>query len=306
MQVIFTCGTPRNADTHTHTSTPLSSITFTDFQEYSTSQSYFPTWCVVFGMHEIGTICPIGGNGAFGGPWKSPFWNIRHKTKTKQCQMFFFTGLSGFFGAWDSGSHDRALSTPRRCLDAQKSDREKGVTRSHRAPVAQNGILGPQNPRSVTFGTGKRVITKGVFSLEESQASQKSQTSLNSREYGWLLLYFPQSGGSLKSLESLNSLESLENGLFWKDPFSKRPLFPNPKLGGAWKQFTFMHKRSQTFLVMIFQFWGVRNVADLWWQLFLQNLSQEKQAWQCHRKLRHNLHSKPSLSPERHSGDIHA
>ena len=46
-----------------------------------------------------------------------------------------------------------------------------------------------------------------------------------------------QSGGSLeslKSLKSLNSLESLENGLFWKDPFSKRPLFPNPNKSRKW------------------------------------------------------------------------
>ena len=35
---------------------------------------------------------------------------------------------------------------------------------------------------------------------------------------------FHSPGGSLKSLESL------ENGLFWEDPFSKRPLFPNPIL----------------------------------------------------------------------------
>ena len=52
---------------------------------------------------------------------------------------------------------------------------------------------------------GKGVITKGVFSLDESLESQKSL------ENGRIPLYFPQSGGSL---ESLNSLESLENGLF--------------------------------------------------------------------------------------------
>ena len=77
-------------------------------------------------------------------------------------------------------------------------------------------------------GPEKGVITKGVFSLEESLESLKFLDSLESLENGRILLYFPQSGGSLKSLESLNSLESLENGLFWKDPFSKRPLFPNP------------------------------------------------------------------------------
>ena len=46
-----------------------------------------------------------------------------------------------------------------------------------------------------------RVITKGVFSLEESLEPLKN---------GRILLCFPHSGDSLESLESLNSLESLE------------------------------------------------------------------------------------------------
>ena len=54
-------------------------------------------------------------------------------------------------------------------------------------------------------GPEKGVITKGVFSLEESL---ESLDSLKSLENGRILLCFPQSGGSL---ESLNSLES---GLF--------------------------------------------------------------------------------------------
>ena len=57
----------------------------------------------------------------------------------------------------------------------------------------------------------KKVITKGVSSLEESLESLKS---LNSLENGRILDCFPQSGGSLKSLETLNSLETLENGHF--------------------------------------------------------------------------------------------
>ena len=65
-----------------------------------------------------------------------------------------------------------------------------------------------------TNRTGKGVITKGVFSLKESLESLKSLDSLESLENGGILLYFPQSGGSVKSPESLNSLESLENGLF--------------------------------------------------------------------------------------------
>ena len=55
-----------------------------------------------------------------------------------------------FLGAWDSRPRDRALSALRHCLDAYNSDREEGVLRPHRAPVAQNGILGPENLKSRT------------------------------------------------------------------------------------------------------------------------------------------------------------
>ena len=63
------------------------------------------------------------------------------------------------------------------------------------------------------LGTGKGVITKGVFSLEQSLDSLKSLNSLESLENGQVLFCFPQPGSSL-DLESLNSLESPENGLF--------------------------------------------------------------------------------------------
>ena len=53
-------------------------------------------------------------------------------------------------------------------------------------------------------GPEKGVITKGVFSLEESLESPKSLHSLESLENGRILLSFPQSGGSLESLDSLN------------------------------------------------------------------------------------------------------
>ena len=66
-------------------------------------------------------------------------------------------------------------------------------------------------------GPKKGVITKGVFSLEESLESLRSLEFL---EDGPLLLCFPQSGGSPKSLESLNSI------LFQKTPFSE-PEFLN-------------------------------------------------------------------------------
>ena len=57
-------------------------------------------------------------------------------------------------------------------------------------------------------GPEEGVITKGVFSLEES---------LESLESGLIPVCFPHSGGSLESLQSLhslNSLEFLENCLF--------------------------------------------------------------------------------------------
>ena len=76
-------------------------------------------------------------------------------------------------------------------------------------------------------GTEKGVIKKGAFSQEKSL---KSLNSLESLEDGQRLLCFPHSQGSLESLEIPNSPELLENGLFWKDPFSKRPLFPIPSL----------------------------------------------------------------------------
>ena len=71
-----------------------------------------------------------------------------------------------FIGARDSGPRNRALSAPRHCLDAYfKNDREKGVTRPHRAPVAQNRILGPENPKSVT----SRSVTWRCLSLQALQ-----------------------------------------------------------------------------------------------------------------------------------------
>ena len=57
----------------------------------------------------------------------------------------------------------------------------------------------------------------------------KSLDSLESLENGRILLYFPESGGSLISLESLKSLDSLEIGFFffWKKKnfFQKTPFF---------------------------------------------------------------------------------
>ena len=66
------------------------------------------------------------------------------------------------------------------------------------------------------FETGKRGhYERGLFTGGNSRISKISRKWSDSH-------LFPQSRGSL---ESLKSLESLEHGLFWKDPFSKRPLF---------------------------------------------------------------------------------
>ena len=78
-------------------------------------------------------------------------------------------------------------------------------------------------------GPEKGVITKGVFSLEESLEPLKSLNSLESLENGRVLLSFPQSGGSLKSLESLSSLESLENATSLKRPLFQRTPFSEPE-----------------------------------------------------------------------------
>ena len=66
----------------------------------------------------------------------------------------------------------------------------------------------PWHMQHIDSGPEEGVITKGVFSVEESLKS------LDSLENGRTLLYSPQSGGSRISLESLNSLESLETELF--------------------------------------------------------------------------------------------
>ena len=70
--------------------------------------------------------------------------------------------------------------------------------------VALNAVGRRNTQMSAKSGPEKGVITKGVFSLKESL---ESLNSLESLETGWALLYFPQSGGSLRSLESLNSLD---------------------------------------------------------------------------------------------------
>ena len=44
------------------------------------------------------------------------------------------------------------------------------------------------------LGPEKGVITKRVFSLEESLETPKSLNSLESLEDGWILLCFPRSG----------------------------------------------------------------------------------------------------------------
>ena len=113
--------------------------------------------------------------------------------------------------------HPESCSTPRQlhCTRELKSKTIRSVSVS----VIFGKLSGPE----------KGVITKGVFSLEESLESLKSLKSLESLQNGRLLLYFPESGGSLKFLESLNSLESLEMDFSEKTPFPKDP-FSEPEV----------------------------------------------------------------------------
>ena len=74
-------------------------------------------------------------------------------------------------------------------------------------------------------GPEKRVITKEVFSLEESL---ESLNSLESLEHGRILLYFTEFGDSLKSLEFSKFSRISRKWTFLKDPFSKKTLFFEP------------------------------------------------------------------------------
>ena len=136
-------------------------------------------------------------------------------------------GGGGVFWVWGGGgSADFIFMGARiflnygRAVDCKNMfERNRRLTPPDLLGVPKPGCFKPSGPE-------KGVITKGVFSLEKSL---ESLNSLESLENGRNLLSFPQSENSLEALDSLNSLESPENGLFWKDPFSKRPLFPNPK-----------------------------------------------------------------------------
>ena len=54
--------------------------------------------------------------------------------------------------------------------------------------------MGKQIHKNNKSGPEKGVITKGVFSLEESLESLKSLNALESLENGRILLNFPESG----------------------------------------------------------------------------------------------------------------
>ena len=122
-------------------------------------------------------------------------------------------------------------SVTRRCLTRWQhltTSRSENIAEFRKRPP---GLIQHVLTVLVFVGGGKRGhYERGLFTGGISRIS-KSLDSLESLENGRILIYPPQSGGSLESLESHNSLESLENGLFWKDPFSKRPLFQNPILG---------------------------------------------------------------------------
>ena len=70
--------------------------------------------------------------------------------QSNSAKWWFSLRVTWGFGGPGFRTSYRALFAPRHCLDAYKSDGGKGVTRPHRAPVAQNVILGPENPKSET------------------------------------------------------------------------------------------------------------------------------------------------------------
>ena len=86
--------------------------------------------------------------------------------------------------------------------------------------VPAHQTFGAAHSQPQQSGPEKGVITKGVFSQEESQASLKSLFfSLESVKNVQVFLCFQESGGSLEFLESLKSLEYLES-----EPFAMGPV----------------------------------------------------------------------------------
>ena len=100
----------------------------------------------------------------------------------------------------------------------------------HRVVVGRlnvSSFMGSQASKTL-FGCGKRGhYERGLFTGGISRTSTISEFSRISRERPDSPLFSTAWGFSRISRTS-NSLQSLENGHFRKDPFSKRPPFPNP------------------------------------------------------------------------------
>ena len=101
-------------------------------------------------------------------------WTVRVST-FEQCQMMVFA------------AHDLECLWPgipdlvtelcplqKHCLDSSQSDWKKGVTRPHKTPVAQNGILGLGNPKS---GVTSRSVTWRCVSVHASKSNHLSLES---------------------------------------------------------------------------------------------------------------------------------
>ena len=84
--------------------------------------------------------------------------------------------------------------------------------------------------QQASFGTERMGhFERGLFTREISRNSKISKFSRISIKWSDLPLH-SRVWALCRISRISKSLESLEDGLCWKDPFSKRPLFPNPIL----------------------------------------------------------------------------
>ena len=109
-------------------------------------------------------------------------------------------------------THKRILKAQNKHINEHNSWQISTDSDYNRAQRTKRKKHDAKTTGTASSGLENGVISKGIFSQEESLESLNSLDSLESLENGQILLYFPQFGCSLESLESLDSLESIENG----------------------------------------------------------------------------------------------